>query len=335
MNRHEIHHHSDEDDDSHHHHHHDLWDPTKIFISHQGTFYNFWRALINNLCFVSAFSYAHFAAFKHSSENHYMAICGIEFIFLIDFMMTFFVDYKDQMKNHEHVIRDHEKIATRYIQNGSFKIDILALLPVQWLVLERNRQRYLYIFKLIRLKQGLDNMDINKVLRVYKSNQQSQLAEFIEQDLVAANCKITDHTRIGRILAMSFILKTLKVIIVIASCSYFFGMAFKILIEIEADLNNWDDYGNGNSDDQPEHFTSFYGLDCVTGEDMFQVLVYFYFSFTSLSTVGLGDYNPRSDNERLFIAFGLLVGVAIFSYIIGEFCKMVESYSTYNQLWGG
>ena len=64
-------------------------------------------------------------------------------------------------------------------------------------------------------------------------------------------------------------------------------------------------------------------------------MVYFYFSFTSLSTVGLGDYNPRSNSERLFIACGLLVGVAIFSYIMGEFCKMVESFSTYNQLWGG
>ena len=64
-------------------------------------------------------------------------------------------------------------------------------------------------------------------------------------------------------------------------------------------------------------------------------MVYFYFSFTSLSTVGLGDYNPRSNSERLFIACGLLVGVAIFSYIMGEFCKMVESFMTYNQLWGG
>ena len=64
------------------------------------------------------------------------------------------------------------------------------------------------------------------------------------------------------------------------------------------------------------------------------MLIYFYFSFTSLSTVGLGDYNPRSDSERLYIAMGLLVGVAIFSYIMGEFCQMVESFSTYNQIGG-
>lgn len=44
-----------------------------------------------------------------------------------------------------------------------------------------------------------------------------------------------------------------------------------------------------------------------------------YFSFTTLTTVGFGDYNPRSDIERLFIAFGLLFGVMIFAVIIGKY----------------
>ena len=44
-----------------------------------------------------------------------------------------------------------------------------------------------------------------------------------------------------------------------------------------------------------------------------------YFSFTSLTTVGFGDFHPKSNFERIFIAFGLMFGVAIFSYIMGEF----------------
>jgi len=47
------------------------------------------------------------------------------------------------------------------------------------------------------------------------------------------------------------------------------------------------------------------------------MVILMYFSFTSLTTVGFGDYNPRSNVERLFISFGLLFGVAIFSYIMG------------------
>ena len=49
-----------------------------------------------------------------------------------------------------------------------------------------------------------------------------------------------------------------------------------------------------------------------------------YFAFTSLSTVGFGDYNPRSDIERLLCAFILLFGVAIFSYIMGNFISIID-----------
>ena len=48
-----------------------------------------------------------------------------------------------------------------------------------------------------------------------------------------------------------------------------------------------------------------------------------YYAFTSLSTVGFGDLAPRSDSERLFVAFMLLFGVAIFSYIMGVFIEIL------------
>ena len=49
-----------------------------------------------------------------------------------------------------------------------------------------------------------------------------------------------------------------------------------------------------------------------------------YFAFTSLSTVGFGDLHPRSDFERLACAFILLFGVAIFSYIMGNFIEILQ-----------
>lgn len=49
-----------------------------------------------------------------------------------------------------------------------------------------------------------------------------------------------------------------------------------------------------------------------------------YYSFTSLSTVGFGDYYPLSDYERLFCMMILMFGVAIFSYIMGNFIQIVE-----------
>lgn len=55
-----------------------------------------------------------------------------------------------------------------------------------------------------------------------------------------------------------------------------------------------------------------------------------YFAFTSLSTVGFGDLYPRSDYERLFTAFILLFGVAIFSFVMGNFIDILNSFKTIN-----
>lgn len=56
-----------------------------------------------------------------------------------------------------------------------------------------------------------------------------------------------------------------------------------------------------------------------------------YFAFTTLSTVGFGDYHPRSDKERLYCAFILLFGVAIFSLIMGKFTQIVEEFQNFNK----
>ena len=51
-----------------------------------------------------------------------------------------------------------------------------------------------------------------------------------------------------------------------------------------------------------------------------------YFSFTSLSTVGFGDISARSDSERLFCAFMLLLGVSIVTYAISIFTDILGKY---------
>ena len=55
-----------------------------------------------------------------------------------------------------------------------------------------------------------------------------------------------------------------------------------------------------------------------------------YYAFTSLSTVGFGDYEPRSDIERLVCAFILLFGVSIFSYIMGKFIEILSQIKELN-----
>ena len=55
-----------------------------------------------------------------------------------------------------------------------------------------------------------------------------------------------------------------------------------------------------------------------------------YFAFTTLSTVGFGDFYPVSEVERLVGAFLLLFGVAIFSLFMGVFIEMIDKYKAVN-----
>jgi voltage-gated potassium channel len=56
-----------------------------------------------------------------------------------------------------------------------------------------------------------------------------------------------------------------------------------------------------------------------------------YYALTSLSTIGFGDYYPKTDAERLYVSFMLLFGVAIFSFIMGEIRFMISSFTGFDQ----
>ena len=52
-----------------------------------------------------------------------------------------------------------------------------------------------------------------------------------------------------------------------------------------------------------------------------------YFALTTLSTIGFGDYHPISSSERILMVFIFLIGVSIFSYLLGVFIEILQSYS--------
>jgi hypothetical protein len=56
------------------------------------------------------------------------------------------------------------------------------------------------------------------------------------------------------------------------------------------------------------------------------MIIMWYFAFTTLSTVGYGDYHPRSDRERVLGGFIMLFGVAVFSFIMGNFTEILVEY---------
>jgi hypothetical protein len=55
-----------------------------------------------------------------------------------------------------------------------------------------------------------------------------------------------------------------------------------------------------------------------------------YFAITTLSTIGFGDFSPVNTKERMIGGFILVIGVSIFSFIMGQFIEILINYKS---LW--
>ena len=72
------------------------------------------------------------------------------------------------------------------------------------------------------------------------------------------------------------------------------------------------------------------GWDIKDKSSFEQVIIATYFALTSLSTVGLGDFYPISDTERLLGSFILLGGVLMMSYVLSSLRFMIQNIDKLN-----
>jgi hypothetical protein len=82
-------------------------------------------------------------------------------------------------------------------------------------------------------------------------------------------------------------------------------------------------------EDGAANFNVAYGMVSLNDPDQWKknfhnCLSVTYFSLTTLSTIGFGDFNPKSNVERFIIAFVLLFRVMVFSLIMGIFMEIVD-----------
>jgi hypothetical protein len=65
---------------------------------------------------------------------------------------------------------------------------------------------------------------------------------------------------------------------------------------------------------------------------MQELLVTFYFMITTLTTVGYGDLYPKNIYEMSLMIFIMLIGIALFSYVIGGFHAIIENFNEMNNI---
>lgn len=135
-------------------------------------------------------------------------------------------------------------------------------------------------------------------------------------------------------MTIKFILVTLKLVLIIFNCAYFTGIIWILFVDIYEQIVDKDEYEEKIEEvvneilavtDEHGEDTFIDAYNIYHYEKMHQMIIPMYYAFTSLSTVGFGDYHPKSNAERIFCTIILLFGVMIFSYIMGVFIEMIES----------
>ena len=129
---------------------------------------------------------------------------------------------------------------------------------------------------------------------------------------------------------ISFLIKLTELVSLIFTVSYLFALLWVILCEIVEDMILNVRFKNPEvAAEYPDQFFTYYNLDSYPKPIIF--LKVFYFAFTSLTTVGFGDFHPCSQYEQMFAAFMILFGVMVFSYIMGEYIELLEGYKEHHK----
>ena len=259
-----------------------------------------------------------------------MTASVIEFLFLIHMLLQFLVEFTPE--GSKSPVTDLSKTSMNYI-NGVFVWDFIPILPFYVIELDRNRQYLFNIFKMIRIQRGFDLFDVRRINTFVKGRFDKQIQNIIEFDPALAEDKDQDNNKIQDILMVSYAIKIFKLVVVICNITYLTGVIWLILCEFlldfKYDISNTPESWEFYETEYEDTFINQYATMYNTPKE--NIIIVVYFAFTSLSTVGFGDFNPKSNIERFICAFILLFGVAIFSYVMGNFIEILDQFKEFHK----
>lgn len=122
-----------------------------------------------------------------------------------------------------------------------------------------------------------------------KTYYKKRLDKLAQNDLLKDNIEI-DQNSVDEVMIISFIVRIIKLVIVIFCLAYFIGIIYYIYCDITNDFV----YIYTDKNESPNNFMAEYFLG-VSNRDRAIGIVYFL--FTTLSTVGFGDYHPINEFE--------------------------------------
>lgn len=225
----------------------------------------------------------------------------IDLVFLVDIFINFRSAWVEE--DGSSVVFD-QKVATQRYLHGWFTLDLISLLPweVLALIIPIDGGAMLRFPKLLKL------LRLIKILKLVRA---SRVVRRVEQNLGVKYGLV----RLGKFAIM---------LVIIAH-----WLACSLMFVSTLDDNDADEDVEGCvaylSDDGPNigkwRWRLYCECECSTAQLYVSAL---YWSTMTLTTIGYGDVGPANATEMFFIVVAMLVGAAVFSFVVGTCCTLVE-----------
>jgi CRP-like cAMP-binding protein len=261
-------------------------------ISINNTYKSVWDIYILLLICYSCITSAYYVAFDQPTNVGLIIWENIvEICFCIDIILRFFHQYRDP-ESFEYV-SDIRKIAKNYL-TGWFIVDFAAVFPFNLMV--NGNAQWVKLVRIFRLP---------KFMRLLDQSRFDQLLESI----------LEQHSRqkkMNYLYASKYIYKVIRLILIATTLTYFMGCLWYFITS-----NNYINPG-------PTTFYNKYSLSDYP--DHRKLIMCCYFALTTLATVGYGDLTPQSNLEKIIGILIMILGIALFSYIMGNFNDVLTNY---------
>lgn len=258
-----------------------------------GMFLSYWELWITIILLATSVITPLNLAFSHNDDSDLIVNFTIDFFFLIDIMISFNSAFYNQ--NME-LIQDRKVIAKKYIR-GWFPIDLLAIIPFDFLV---NASDFNQMFKVARFGRLYKLIKLTRLLRILKiMKDKSSLIKYLNDILKIG----LGFERLFFFILMFFILCHL------VSC-------FFIIVPSIYD----DDYAGT--------WMEAYTQDSFTSSQFYTIS--FYWTIQTITTVGYGDISMMNISEKSFATVVMIIGVFSFSFANGSLASIIQNYDHAN-----
>jgi potassium voltage-gated channel Eag-related subfamily H protein 7 len=222
----------------------------------------------------------------------------IDFLFLADIAVNFRSGWYSESGA---MVFEAHTAAKTYI-GGWFALDFLSLVPWETLTffVELESSSALRLPKLLKLV---------RLFKIMKLVRASRVVYRLEQNLGIKNgiVRLTKFT-LGTVVIAHWLACTLQFI---STLDFVEDEALECQMAMEGDpltTNKW-------------RYNLYCG--CTCDKSMLYVAA-LYWSVMTITTIGYGDVTPVNLGEMAFMVIGMMLGAALFSFVVGTCCSLIE-----------